>query len=152
MLFYIENLKTKRAYADQELQAWDRIKGELPDDVVAVREEKQAAIEAAIAVEESKGEVDLKNPPKEITDKENELKAALVAELAAHELTKFDAVQQKTVADDLSAPTYACSWDGVTPYVTTITGTFPVEGISIMGWPQTDVPPDSPSGIDSPPQ
>ena len=86
MLFYVENSKTKRAYADQEL-------------------------------------------------------AALAAELAAQALTKWDDVQKRPVADDLSVPTYAAVWDGVAPFVTTLAGAFPVNGIRVMGWPQTDTPP-----------
>lgn len=41
---------------------------------------------------------------------------------------------------DLSTATYACAWDGLSPYVITLFGVFPGE-ISYMGWPQTDVPP-----------
>jgi hypothetical protein len=63
------------------------------------------------------------------------------AELASHAFEKFDAQQAKTVTEKLVAPTYSCEWDGLAPYVTTISGTFPKDGIPIMGWPQTDVPP-----------
>lgn len=41
---------------------------------------------------------------------------------------------------DLSTASYACAWDGLSPYVITLFGVFPGE-ISYMGWPQTDVPP-----------
>jgi hypothetical protein len=44
----------------------------------------------------------------------------------------------------LATPTYLCSWDGLAPFVTTLIGTFPIGGITMMGWPQTDTQPDDP--------
>jgi hypothetical protein len=44
---------------------------------------------------------------------------------------------------NLSTATYIAIWDGISPYVTTVLGTFP-GSISFMGWPQTDVMPDPP--------
>jgi len=46
---------------------------------------------------------------------------------------------------NLSTATYAAMWDGKQPYVRTLLGAFPASGISFMGWPQTDVPPDPPT-------
>lgn len=69
-------------------------------------------------------------------------KSDLKAEIASHEFEKFDAQQAKVITEKITTPVYSCEWDGVSPYVTTITGTFPKDGIPIMGWPQTDVPPE----------
>ena len=66
-------------------------------------------------------------------------KADRKQELESHEVERFDTQQQKTVAEKLKPAVYACEWDGVAPYVTTITGQFPAKGIPMMGWPQTDV-------------
>lgn len=61
--------------------------------------------------------------------------AKLAIEADAHELTKETEKPTKT-------PAFVCSWDGLAPYVTTLRGTFPLEGIPVMGWPQTDQPPE----------
>ena len=44
------------------------------------------------------------------------------------------------VSIDLTRATYACAWDGQTPYVITLFGDFP-GAVPFAGWPQTDVPP-----------
>jgi hypothetical protein len=142
MLWYVETATTKRAYADQELKSWDGIKGELPKAMVDSREQKLGAVGAAIFAEKAKGAIDARALPKAVTDRQAELRSALAAEVAAHVLPTLDRQKAKIVDVQLTAPTYACTWDGISPYVTTIIGTFPAKGIEIMGWPQTDVPPD----------
>jgi len=90
-----------------------------------------------------------------------------VAAIKAMRLRRGVQADGKTPLDiDLSAVTYACAWDGVAPYVTTLVGTFPPPaqqqvvwtdgqgtqqtgltfsgGIPMAGWPQTDMPPDPP--------
>lgn len=127
MFFYVKNAKGGHAYADQDTKAWDREKGEVDKRVV---DERKAKLEA-VAAETAKA---LDPKAQAVLDKQVELKATLAAE--AHELV------DDTV--DITSPVYRCSWDGLAPYVTTLEGTFPEEGIPIMGWPQTDVPPDPP--------
>lgn len=138
MLFYTENAKGKTAYMDQDTTAWDRVKGEVTKAVVDARTEKQQALDAAVAVERAKGTTDLKGTPAET--KQQELKAVLAAE--AHTLVDEE--------KDIKTPTYRCSWDGYAAHVTTLEGTFPVKGIPIMGWPQTDVAPPLPVATDIP--
>jgi len=76
-----------------------------------------------------------------------------LAELASREQAVVDEVVDKLVIRGkkgdgspnsivLLNPTYLCSWDGFAPYVTTLIGTFPAGGITMMGWPQTDTQPD----------
>jgi hypothetical protein len=142
MLYYVETATTKRAYADQELKSWDGIKGSLPKATLDARAQKQAVVDAALVTERVKGKVSLKTPPKAVGDALTALKMAASTELSTHVLPTFDKQQAKIVDLQLTAPTYACQWDGTAPYVTTLVGTFPAGGITIMGWPQTDVPPD----------
>lgn len=144
MLFYIENSKGKRAYADQETEAWDAIKGQIPDAVEATRAEKLVAVELALDAEKAKGTVDMKNLPKAVTDKQKEYADAIKAEVLATKVSVYDAVTKQQTFELLATPDFACSWDGRSSYVTTLAGTFPAAGIPIMGWPQTDVPPDPP--------
>lgn len=125
MLWYVRTATSDRAYADQELKSWDGVKGTLPKATIDAR---RAKVDAG---------------------KQDELKAAFAAEASAHILPTFDAKQSKVVDVALDAPVYACAWDGVAPYVTTLAGTFPAEGVPVMGWPQTDVAPDVPAFDDS---
>lgn len=124
MFFYTKNAKGGHAYADQDTKAWDRIKGEVDKHVVDARKAKLEAV----VVEMAKA---LDPKAQTVLDKQVELKATLAAEV--HELVDE--------AVDITLPEYRCSWDGLAPYVTTLEGTFPAEGIPIMGWPQTDVVP-----------
>ena len=142
MLWYTKTASNYRAYDDAETNAWDHARGKLREDTFVARKAKIDAIEIAYDEEKVKGEVDPKAPPQKIIDKELELKTALVAETATHEVKKCDETLNREVADDLTEPVYQCSWDGSAPYVTTLVGTFPEEGIPFMGWPQTDVPPE----------
>jgi hypothetical protein len=51
----------------------------------------------------------------------------------------------------LATATYIAQWDGISPFVRTLFGTFPAAGIAFMGWPQTDVAPDPPTPLTSNP-
>jgi hypothetical protein len=118
MLWYIENSTTKRAYADQETSVWDREAGTLPKPVL---DERKAKIEA----------IPVKENISEKTPADIELADTLKAEALAHTLPE----------GKITEPSCICSWDGVSPYVIMVLGTFPKNGIPIMGWPQTDIPP-----------
>lgn len=77
----------------------------------------------------------------------NTVKAALATAGAAEALTHV--LQRGMNAGNpiqipLATATYICCWDGRAPSVTTLLGTYPAGGITIMGWPQTDVMPDAP--------
>lgn len=43
---------------------------------------------------------------------------------------------------DIREALYIGQWDGVSPFVRTLLGTFPPGGVPVAGWPQTDTPPD----------
>lgn len=67
-------------------------------------------------------------------------KAQAIQMTAGITLKRQKADDVEPVSIDLTRATYACAWDGQTPYVITLFGDFP-EAVPFAGWPQTDVPP-----------
>jgi hypothetical protein len=45
------------------------------------------------------------------------------------------------IAGTKMAVKFSADWDGVSPYVINVVGTWPTEGIPFLGWPNTDVVP-----------
>jgi hypothetical protein len=76
----------------------------------------------------------------ELAIREQAVAAEVVDKFVLREL-KPDGTNKKIVLLD---PVYVGQWDGLTPFVTTLVGTFPIEGIPFVGWPQTDIQPDDP--------
>lgn len=137
MNFYVESPSGKRCYnADNELSAVDAPKQ-------ALRELRMSQLLAYIEARPG-------FKPSLLTGAAltawNTIKAVLgaagTAEVLTHVLQR-GMVSGVPVQIPSAGATYACSWDGRSPNVDTLLGTFPAAGISFMGWPQTDVLPDA---------
>lgn len=63
------------------------------------------------------------------------------AKTAMAALVKAKNLAREGANVSLATATVVIAWDGVSPYVTMLHGIFPPSGISMMGWPQTDVVP-----------
>lgn len=138
MNFYVETPAGKFAYfATNELSAVDAPKK-------ALRETRIAQLRAFLDARPN-------FKPSQLTGAQltawNAVKTALANAGAAEVLTQ---VLQRgmnagvPVQIPMTGATYACSWDGLAPNVNTLIGTYPAGGISVMGWPSTDVLPDAP--------
>ena len=135
MNFYVETPTGKYSYyADNELSSFDAVKKATRDTRVAQFQTfldnhpnfKPSKLSGAALIAW------------------NAVKTALATAGNAEVLTHV--LKRNNIDIPLATATYACSWDGASPYVNTLLGTFPVGGISMMGWPQTDVVPDASDG------
>lgn len=136
--WYVEKPSGKFVYGDNELTTWDRERG-LPVPVKATRAAKEAALAVAV---KNNPITDPKNPPAPVKAAADDLKTTYSAEVATHAVNIGQDSQKPP--EQMAGATYIATWDGVAPYVVTVLGAFPKNGISFMGWPGTDVPPAPP--------
>jgi len=138
MNFYVESPSGKFAYfATNELSAVDGPKK-------ALRETRIAQLQTFLDNHPNFKPSKLTGVPLTAW---NAVKTALANAGAAEVLTHVLQRGQNAgvpVQVPMTGATYACSWDGVSPNVNTLIGTFPAGGITFMGWPQTDVLADAP--------
>lgn len=139
IFFYIQLASGAISYQPEELGAMDSHK-------LNVAENRLQALRNILEGNRWRKIADL--PPlvaTNLTNRVNNLKADALTAILTHTVKRASRLNpDQTDEIAVSDPLYACVWDGESEFVITLTGTFPVDGIPILGWPQTDVIPDPP--------